>query len=179
MDLHSALTIRTFQHAMRVHIYRCMETNPRDPLPPPHDEDTEWDPKSPIRFVWSRTLRQSSHNTAMKERIISDIMGKRLSLYKDVPATEFDKKKLDSTFDQAFKTLKEKWKTQTDASRAVYQKVREDTKAMKSRRRERKKTVGIACVNSGCGFLHPQLRLETKETCRASQEVRRIRTLYL
>lgn len=118
-----------------------MDIGLKDPLPEPHEEGIELDPASPIRFVWSKTVKQSTHNAAMKRRIIEDIIDKRPTMYKYVPIADFDKKKLESTFDQAFKTLKEKWKTQTNTNVAVYQRFREDTKAMKSRRRERKKAV--------------------------------------
>jgi hypothetical protein len=62
-------------------------------------------------------------------------------LYKHVPDKEFSKKILDSAFDQAFVTLRQKFKAQRDASIALNLKKKEAMKAVKARRLSRKKTV--------------------------------------
>lgn len=126
---------------MRVHIYRSMGVTPKDLLPDAHIEGAPLSPEDPVRFVWQRTVKQSPHNAAMRKRILTDIRMQRQYLYPDVPEAEFERRRLEAAFDQAFKTMKEKWKAQNDGHVAVYQRHREDMKAQKARRRERKKTV--------------------------------------
>ena len=130
------------QAAMRTHIYRCMELSPKDPLPDDHIEGAPLSENDPVRFVWERTARQSPHNNAMRKRVIADLRKHRAELYASVPAEDFaQKKKLETVFDQCFKTIKEKRKAQKDENVADYQKMRDDKKAERSRRRERKKSV--------------------------------------
>lgn len=76
----------------------------------------------------------------MKARFLADLKAKR-RLYKHVPDKEFGKKILDSAFDQAFVTLRQKFKAQRDASIAQNLKKREAVKAEKARRLSRKKAV--------------------------------------
>jgi hypothetical protein len=129
---------------MRAHIYLCMRTNRKDPLPEPQIEGAPLGPGEPVRFVWGRTCKQSPHNAAMKHRIITDLKERREVLYGNLSAEEFVDKKLEPLFDQAFKTLKDKYKAQTNSAVALYQKARDGEKAKRSRRRERKKLVSIS-----------------------------------
>jgi len=89
------------------------------------------------------------HNGRMKARFLADLKAKR-RLYKHVPDKEFGKKILDSAFDQAFVTFRQKYKVQRDASIAMNLKQREAVKAVKARRLSRKKAVRfcISCHKS-------------------------------
>ena len=79
----------------------------------------------------------------MKQRIVSDLLEKRHTMYSSVTG-DFTREKVELQFDQAFKTLRERWRKQVDEDRAKYQRFRDDKKAQKSRRRERKKTVSAS-----------------------------------
>jgi hypothetical protein len=118
-------------------------------LPDSHIEGTPLLPTDPIRFVWDKTPKQSVHNGRMKARFLADLKAKR-RLYKHVPDKEFGKKILDSAFDQAFVTFRQKYKVQRDASIAMNLKQREAVKAVKARRLSRKKAVRfcISCHKS-------------------------------
>lgn len=129
----------TIHAAVRAHIYRSMGVLPKDPLPDAHLEGAPLGPEDPVRFVWQKTVRQSPHNARMRKRILTDIKAQRLALYPEVDIEHFEQDKLEAVFDQAFKTLKGKWKAQNDGNVAVYQRHREEIKAQKSRQRERKK----------------------------------------
>jgi hypothetical protein len=109
-------------------------------LPDSHIEGTPFSLADPVRFVWDKTPKQSVHNGRMKTRFLSDLKAQR-RLYKHVPDKEFSKKILDSAFDQAFVTLRQKFKAQRDASIALNLKKREAMKAVKARRLSRKKAV--------------------------------------
>jgi len=111
-------------------------------LPDSHIEGAVVGPNDPVRFVWDKTPKQSVHNGRMKERVLRDLRTNRY-LYKHVPDKDFNKKSLESVFDQAFVTLRQKFRGQRDGVVAVNQKQREDIKAMRSRRLSRKKTVGF------------------------------------
>lgn len=111
-------------------------------LPDSHIEGTPLRADEPIRFVWEKTPKQSVHNGRMKQRFLADLKAKR-RLYKHVPDKEFNKKTLESAFDQAFVTLRQKYKAQRDATAALNLKRREEAKAMKARRLSRKKTVSL------------------------------------
>lgn len=101
-------------------------------------------PDMPVRFVWGKTTKRCKHNAEMKEHVIADLKAKRDTLYGDVPADDFeDDKKLDHLFEQSFKTLKEKFKAQTNDDVAAQQKQRESDKARRARRHQRKKAVGV------------------------------------
>ncbi|TFY83941.1 hypothetical protein EWM64_g58 [Hericium alpestre] len=130
--------VYTIQLAMRKHIYRLMQVDPDDDLPPSHLDGFTIGDDEPVRFNWERTVKQSKHNSEMKARVIADLQANQ-KLYKHVPSKEFAKNALESTFDQAFTTLRQKFKTQIDASAAAALKAREDNKAMRSRRSSRKK----------------------------------------
>lgn len=125
---------------MRTHFLRAMQIDTDKDLPDSHIEGTTLELTDPIRFVWDKTPKQSVHNGRMKTRFLADLKAKR-RLYKHVPDKEFGKKILDSAFDQAFATLRQKFKTQRDAFAALNLKKREEMKAMKARRLSRKKTV--------------------------------------
>ncbi|EMD40805.1 hypothetical protein CERSUDRAFT_149244 [Gelatoporia subvermispora B] len=129
----------TIQHAMRAHILRCMSLNNDKQLPDSHVEEAPLGPDQPVRFVWDKTPKQSPHNAAMREYIVSDLRANR-SLYRHVSEEEFSKRSLEAVFDQAFITLRQKFKAQRDAAAALNYKIKEDHKAMKARRLGRKKT---------------------------------------
>ncbi|KIJ70102.1 hypothetical protein HYDPIDRAFT_172008 [Hydnomerulius pinastri MD-312] len=128
----------TIQHVMRNHLLRVMQLESDKYLPDSHEEGTTLGPDEPVRFVWDKTPKQSVHNGRMKERVLHDLKASR-GLYKHVPDKEFGKKSLDSVFDQAFVTLRQKFKAQRDASVAKSHKQREDTKALRARRLSRRK----------------------------------------
>jgi hypothetical protein len=109
-------------------------------LPDGHVEGTTTGPNDPVRFEWHLTPKQSAHNNRMKSKIIADLKSNR-RLYKHVPDKNFNKRTLDSVFDQSFLTLRQKFKTQRDEPAASKQKKRVDSKALKARRLGRKKTV--------------------------------------
>lgn len=109
-------------------------------LPDSHTEGSVPDPSAPIRFVWDKTTKQSVHNARMKTKILTDIKAHR-RLYKHVPDKEFNKKILDSAFEQCFTTYRQKFKSQRDALAAMNHKQREESKAQKSRRLARRKAV--------------------------------------
>ncbi|KAG2077271.1 hypothetical protein BDR04DRAFT_1000628 [Suillus decipiens] len=129
----------TIQHAMRSHLLRVMQIEDDKHLPDVHTEGIVLGPNDPVRFVWDKTPKQSVHNGRMKERVLHDLRAHR-HLYKHVPDKDFNKKSLESVFDQAFVTFRQKFRAQRDASIALNQKQREDIKAMRSRRLSRKKT---------------------------------------
>lgn len=109
-------------------------------LPDSHIEGTPLASNEPIRFVWDKTPKQSVHNGRMKARFLADIKANR-RLYKHVAEKDFNKKSLDAAFDQAFVTLRQKFRAQRDASAALALKRREETKALKARHLSRKKNV--------------------------------------
>ncbi|KAH7931242.1 hypothetical protein BV22DRAFT_1027471 [Leucogyrophana mollusca] len=128
----------TIQHAMRIHILRTMQLETDKDLPNSHIEGTALAPDEPVRFVWDKTPKQSVHNGRMKTRVLKDLKTNR-HLYKHVPDKDFSKKSLESVFDQAFVTFRQKFKAQRDASISLTRKQKEDTKAMKARRLSRRK----------------------------------------
>ncbi|KAG1752644.1 uncharacterized protein EDB91DRAFT_1293569 [Suillus paluster] len=129
----------TIQHAMRSHLLRVMHLEDDKHLPDGQTEGIGLGSNDPIRFVWDKTPKQSVHNGRMKERVLQDLRAHR-HLYKHVPDKDFNKKSLESVFDQAFVTFRQKFRAQRDTSVASNQKQREDVKAMRSRRLSRKKT---------------------------------------
>lgn len=128
----------TIQHAMRNHLLRVMQLDNDKQLPDSCVEGTPLGPDEPVRFVWDKTPKQSVHNSRMKERVLKDLKENR-RLYRHVPDKEFGKKSLESAFDQAFVTLRQKFKAQRDASVAKNYKQREEIKAMRARRLSRRK----------------------------------------
>lgn len=111
-------------------------------LPDSHVEGEALPAGEPVRFIWEKTAKQSSHNAAMKRRIIVDLQEHRTS-YKHVPQDEFAPKNLENVFDQAFTTFRQKFKAQRDVTAAAHHKRREDQKATRTRRLNRKKTASI------------------------------------
>ena len=128
------------KHAMRNHLLRVMMLDTDKDLPDSHVEGTPLGPDEPVRFVWDKTPRQSVHNGRVKERVLKDLKANR-KLYKHVSDKEFGKKTLDSVFDQAFVTLRQKFKAQRDDSAARAHKQREELKAQRARRVSRRKVV--------------------------------------
>ena len=128
------------KHAMRNHLLRVMMLDTDKELPDSHVEGTPVGPDEPVRFVWDKTPRQSVHNGRMKERVLKDLKANR-KLYKHVPDKDFGKKTLDSVFDQAFVTFRQKFRAQRDDSAARAHKQREEAKAQRARRLSRRKVV--------------------------------------
>lgn len=126
---------------MRNHLLRVMQLDNDKELPNSHTEGTPLTLDEPARFVWDKTPKQSVHNSLMKKRVLNDLKSNR-SLYKHVSDKEFGKKSLEAAFDQAFITLRQKFKAQSDVSVAKNYKQREDTKALRARRLSRRKIVG-------------------------------------
>ena len=153
---------------MRNHLLRVMMLESDKELPDSHVEGTALEPDEPVRFVWDKTPRQSVHNGRMKERVLKDLKMSR-KLYRHVPDKDFGKKTLDSVFDQAFVTLRQKFKAQRDESAARAHRQREEVKAQRARRTSRRKVV---CVYDARGILADQtrnsgtaLRHETRWPC--------------
>ncbi|KAJ7498763.1 hypothetical protein FB451DRAFT_1202938 [Mycena latifolia] len=136
---HHDRRLLTIQHAMRAHILLLMDLPNDKDLPDSHAEGEPLEPPNPVRFVWEKTTKQSAHNGRMKLRVLEDIRARR-RLYKHVPDKEFSKKVVDSTFEQSFTTLRQKFRTQRDVLAASKLKQREDAKARKSRHVARRKT---------------------------------------
>ncbi|KAI6003721.1 hypothetical protein EDD15DRAFT_2219720 [Pisolithus albus] len=128
----------TIQHAIRNHLLRVMHLDNDKQLPDSHVEGTPLGPDEPVRFVWDKTPKQSVHNSRMKERVLKDLKANR-RVYKHVPDREFGKKFLEAAFDQAFVTLRQKFKSQRDVSVGEAHRKREDMKAMRARRLSRRK----------------------------------------
>jgi hypothetical protein len=126
---------------MRLHIFRMMQIDSDTGLPESHAEGAPLESNDTVRFVWDKTIKQSVHNGRMKSRILADLKSNRRR-YKHVGDKDFNKKSLEAAFDQAFITLRQKFKAQKDESVALHLKKREDDKATKSRRLSRKKLVG-------------------------------------
>ena len=126
-----------------MHILRMMEVDSDTGLPESHTEGVPLESNDAVRFVWDKTIKQSVHNGRMKSRILADLKSHR-RLYKHVVDKDFNKKSLEAAFDQAFITLRQKFKAQKDESVALHLKKREDEKATKARRLSRKKLVSGA-----------------------------------
>ncbi|KAI0677131.1 hypothetical protein C8Q78DRAFT_68348 [Trametes maxima] len=129
----------TIHHAMRIHIRKMMKLKHGEDLPESHFEGAPFLTDQPVRFVWNKTAKQSAHNAAMKRRVVNDIKAHR-TRYKHVPDKDFNKKNLDSAFDQVFTTLRQKFKAQKDTTAATRLQRRENHKALRARRLQRKKT---------------------------------------
>ncbi|KAI0775916.1 hypothetical protein BD413DRAFT_491100 [Trametes elegans] len=129
----------TIHHAMRIHVRRMMKLKHGEDLPPSHFEGAPLLADQPVRFVWTKTTKQSAHNAAMKRRIVNDLRANR-GRYKRVADKDFTKKTLDSVFDQVFTTLRQKFKAQNDTGVATRLQRRENQKALRARRVQRKKT---------------------------------------
>ncbi|CAE6429813.1 unnamed protein product [Rhizoctonia solani] len=121
--------------AMRAHILRLMALNPHEALPPSHVEDQPA-PEGIIRFVWEKTPKSSPHNGRMKQIVIEDLQRSR-HLYPLVPTADFAAPLLDACFDQAFTTLRGKWRIQCGEP-GLETKV--EAKAKRTRRHNRKKS---------------------------------------
>ncbi|KAL5530385.1 hypothetical protein ACEPAF_6643 [Sanghuangporus sanghuang] len=121
---------------MRNHILACMELDDDKELPPSHNESFSLGPTQPVRFVWERTTKKSSHNARMKFRVVNDIIANK-GLYPLVPAKDFTAPKLEGVFEQAFMTLRQKYVAQRGA-KTIFQD-RAENKARKARRLSRKK----------------------------------------
>lgn len=125
---------------MRKHILRTMCLSSDKALPDSHN-GSPLASTAPVRFVWTQTVLKSPHNQRMRACVIDDLIASR-SQYKHVQDSDFeDRKALEAAFDQAFSTLRTKWRAQRIPEVAVHEKKREDAKTTKSRRTLRKKAV--------------------------------------
>ncbi|KII95249.1 hypothetical protein PLICRDRAFT_34090 [Plicaturopsis crispa FD-325 SS-3] len=162
----------TIQHAMRAHMLRVMDIASDKNLPDSHIEGTVLEPDQPVRFVWDKTPKQSVHNGRMKARVLADLKARRRQ-YKHVPDKEFSKKTLDSAFDQAYITFRQKYKSQRDSAVATTYRKKEDTKAQKARRLSRKK-IKLAnrsdARNSMQAFEHTTFDGALQLECMSSEE---------
>lgn len=134
----------TLQHAMRKQILRLMRLDTDKNLPDGHIEDEPLDDDEPIRFVWDKTTKQSTHNYAMRTRIIASLKDKRSRkprMYRFLKDSDFKERRLEDSFDQVYTTLRQKFRSQRDQFAASNYKRREEHKAMKVRRLSRKKAV--------------------------------------
>ncbi|KZT12562.1 uncharacterized protein LAESUDRAFT_668330 [Laetiporus sulphureus 93-53] len=162
----------TIHHAMRTHLLRMMKLDNDKELPSSHKESQRLGPEEPVRFVWSKTPKQSSHNAEMKKWVIADLKANR-NLYELVPEKDFTKKNLDSVFDQAFTTLRQKFKAQQDSAAASHLKQRENQKAKKSRRLGRKKLKlanRIEAREKLAIFSHQTFDSALQQECMSSEE---------
>ena len=78
----------------------------------------------------------------MKKRVVADLKAHR-NKYRHVPSKDFDKKALETAFEQVFTTLRQRYKSQGDVTTAARLQRREDHKSLKARRLQRKKTVSV------------------------------------
>ena len=106
-------------------------------LPPSHIENEPLSPDQPVRFIWDKTIKKSSHNEKMKARILLQVLDDRDS-YNLVPDEDFEKTSLDHTFDQAYKTLRQKFKSQQGSTLWANRNV---VRSQRARRTSRKKYV--------------------------------------
>ncbi|KAJ7781084.1 hypothetical protein B0H16DRAFT_1497024 [Mycena metata] len=136
---HHDKRILTVQRAIRAHLLLCMDLANDKALPDSHTEGAPLDPPAPVRFVWDKTTKQSAHNGRMKLRVLEDFRARR-RLYKHVPDKEFNKKVVDSAFEQSYTTFRQKFRAQRDAIAASRVKEREEVKARKARHLARRKT---------------------------------------
>ncbi|KAK7695962.1 hypothetical protein QCA50_000601 [Cerrena zonata] len=158
---------------MRAQLLRSMGLKSDKNLPDSHVEGQQLPDDRPVRFVWDKTPRGSSHNAAMKIRVIKELKENRVQQYRYVPESEFKDATVEGCFDQVFSTFRAKFKTQRDEAVAANRKQREETKAQKSRRVKRKKTKQASRTEMRRGlpiFSHstfdPALQLE----CMSSEE---------
>ncbi|THG95155.1 hypothetical protein EW145_g8013, partial [Phellinidium pouzarii] len=130
---------QTIQAAMRNHLLISMNLEHDKMLPESHIEGAPHDPSNPVRFVWEQTTKKSAHNAKMRKLVITDIIARK-ELYPLVPVQEFTESKLESVFDQAFTTLRQKYITQSGSEDASTQaRERGGVKARRARRASRKK----------------------------------------
>ncbi|KAH9899989.1 hypothetical protein C8Q73DRAFT_817496 [Cubamyces lactineus] len=162
----------TIHHAMRIHIRKMMKLKHDDDLPESHFEGAPLLADQPVRFVWNKTTKQSAHNAAMKRRIVSDLKANR-TRYKHVPDKEFNKRNLESVFDQVFTTLRQRHKAQQDATAASRLQRRENQKALKARRLQRKKAKLSNRVDARKkidAFAQPVFETALHQDCMSSEE---------
>ncbi|KAH9951694.1 hypothetical protein B0H21DRAFT_783446 [Amylocystis lapponica] len=162
----------TIHHAMRSHIIRMMKLPDDKNLPDSHVEGEELTKDDPVRFVWDKTPKQSTHNAAMRMRVVADLKANRC-LYKYVPEKDFGKKNLETLFDQAFTTMRQKFKVQRNADAAEKLKRREDMKARSARRISRKKvklTNRIDTRKKLEAFSHATFDGALQQDCMSSEE---------
>ncbi|KAI9066763.1 hypothetical protein FKP32DRAFT_1589288 [Trametes sanguinea] len=162
----------TIHHAMRIHIRKMMKLKPDDDLPESHFEGAPLLADEPVRFVWNKTVKQSAHNAAMKRRIVNDLKANR-SKYKHVEDKEFNKKNLETVFDQVFTTLRQNFKAQSDTTVAIRLQRREDQKALKARRLQRKKmklSNRVEARKKLDAFAQPVFEAALQQECMSSEE---------
>jgi hypothetical protein len=130
-------------------------------LPDSYDESTAPVTGAPVRFVWEHTILRSAHNRRMRRRIVDDLEQRFGELYPDVPPQEAgDRKRLEATFDQAFTTLRTKFRSQRNSEVAHHERRRDQSKSAKQRRLGRKKTVSMHYLSASSSS--PQDRILTR-----------------
>lgn len=132
---------------MRAQFLRSMALKSDKNLPDSHVEGQQLPEDQPVRFVWDKTPRASSHNAAMKIRVLKELRANRHLYYKDVPESDFADSTVDACFDQVFLTHRTKFKTQRSPEALMTIKQREESKALKSRRAKRKKAVSLLTIS--------------------------------
>ncbi|THH27286.1 hypothetical protein EUX98_g6906 [Antrodiella citrinella] len=163
----------TIQHAIRAHFLRIMKIQSDRDLPASHPEGVPLSDDMPIRYIWEKTTKQSPHNAAMKSRFLSDIKAKHKRLYKYVPEKDFSAKTLENAYDQAYTTLRQKYKAQKDHNLAENIRIKEEQKALKSRRNFRKKTKLSSRTDARTRidlFSHPTFDGAFQPECMSSEE---------
>lgn len=156
---------------MRAHFLRLMQLESDKDLPDSHTEGVALNDSEPVRFVWDKTTKQSVHNARMKTRIIGDIKDERRR-YKHVPIKDFNKKTLDSAFEQCFVTFRQKFRAQRDTLTALNQKNREDAKARKSRHLSRRKMVCFVGLRCARGIVPDSEKIQQKLSNRAEARMK-------
>ncbi|KAL7282323.1 hypothetical protein ACG7TL_003793 [Trametes sanguinea] len=162
----------TIHHAMRIHIRKMMKLKPDDDLPESHFEGAPLLADQPVRFVWNKTTKQSAHNAAMKRRVVNDLKTNR-SKYKHVEDKEFNKKNLESVFDQVFTTLRQNFKAQSDTTVASRMQRKENQKALRARRLQRKKmklSNRVEARKKLDAFAQPVFETALQQECMSSEE---------
>ena len=119
------------------HIIRAMDIESDDKLPPSHEENQLLSADQPVRFIWEKTIKKSTHNEKMKARILKTVLENR-DLYNLIPDEDFEKTSLDHTFDQAYTTLRQKFKSQQGHTTWTN---RNAVRSQRARRTSRKKYV--------------------------------------
>ncbi|TDL29415.1 hypothetical protein BD410DRAFT_779815 [Rickenella mellea] len=160
---------QTIQTAMRAHVLRLMDLEHDKELPDSHAEGDALQDTSPVRFVWDKTAKRSRHNTKMKSRIVSDMLANK-QLYPLVPDQEFNKSSLDAVFDQAFMTLRQKFRSQRNESSSVRADVIKTRRARKASRKKIKLQKRVSTRKDFDVFVNSKFDGAFQLDCMSSEE---------
>jgi hypothetical protein len=147
---------------MREQIYKSMQISEKGTLPDPAEDaaqrdETESDASAPVRFDWRKTIAQSPHNKRMRARVIAELCARRRH-FKHVPSSEFaDEKALQAVFDQAYTSLRSRWRAQaSEAPAAIFLEDGEKPKFAKSKQgaRQRRHARKSAVRPPACASRH-------------------------